>query len=129
MQKPNGQNWWRSSDDSAVRVVNFGLGTDVNVNADYDGDGVTDWAKVRTQSGSRVWYLHAVERRLRGATFGHLERRRRTGRLRRRRQHRHRHLAGGHGSVVGPRVLGRPLGHTWGQIGDALPVSSYITGG
>ena len=38
-------------------MVNFGLGTDANAQGDYDGDGITDWAKVRNVGGTKYWYL------------------------------------------------------------------------
>lgn len=37
----------------------FGLAADFYVNGDYDGDGKTDYAVARAQSGSYVWYVQS----------------------------------------------------------------------
>jgi hypothetical protein len=45
------------SSNGQTNIVNFGANGDVPVPSDYDGDGVTDYAVVRTSPQGKTWYL------------------------------------------------------------------------
>jgi cytochrome c peroxidase len=51
----NGEWWYSRSTDSAVRALQFGLGTDKIVPADFSGDGKTDVAVFRQSTGE--WFI------------------------------------------------------------------------
>ena len=70
--RPGDGNWYtRSSFDGQSGIVNFGLGGDTPVPADYDGDAVTDHAVVRDSGGAKVWYfLNSADNSFHAVPFG-----------------------------------------------------------
>lgn len=56
--RPSDGNWYslRSSNGQAS-IVNFGLPGDTPVQADYDGDAITDYAVVRDTPQGKLWYF------------------------------------------------------------------------
>lgn len=59
------------ADTSAVQVVNFGLSTDDIVPGDYDGDGKTDVAVVRSSGGAWIWFvLRSSDGQVQAASWG-----------------------------------------------------------
>jgi hypothetical protein len=56
--RPSDGTWYsRLSSNGQNSVVNFGTNGDLPVPADYDGDGVTDQAVVRTTPQGKYWYF------------------------------------------------------------------------
>jgi hypothetical protein len=56
--RPSDGVWYRlDSANGAFGAFQFGLAGDTPVAADYDGDGLTDYAVTRNENGLKVWYL------------------------------------------------------------------------
>jgi len=58
--------------NTPTSIVQFGLGNDLPVPGDYDGDGIADIAVMRNQGGNFVWYIRpsTASSTYYGLTFG-----------------------------------------------------------
>jgi hypothetical protein len=56
--RPSNGSWYTDLNQFGTTVAKqFGSSTDVPIPADYNGDGVTDYAVIRTEAGKTVWYI------------------------------------------------------------------------